>query len=379
MGPPCHCFICIFWTFTGSFIAQDTFEVVFLANVEYATDAVWLENIKNDWGATGILLRIDRSIIDRRFLNPPPPGDEYLWDHPSFNYDLAFEMIESYDLDIYVKVTTMYFNLDLVDTHYFDDDFHIRYNGERFYNRYFDPPNEKPMLNLTSPKATGDLLTFFDEVVDHLNNDLTSNIRDRIKLLVPGLSPDNETEFPFNTLGVVEGELTGYSVPEIEEFMVFLNNRYGSVENLNETWGDGASFGGINSNDIVIQGYKWEIIRDDPNDYYLYEPGRRDFLDFRTKELKDFIDGCATRAHNGNFNLGVQFGSLYDWIIEFRGFYDPTSLIENVDYVITDEILEYEPNFTFAADYSRSLCSFWERQGPAKKKIKFATETNWPG
>jgi hypothetical protein len=66
-------------------------------------------------------------------------------------------------------------------------------------------------------------------------------------------------------------------------------------------------------------------------------------------------------------------------LIVFRGFYDPTSLLENANHLVTDDILEYYPNFSFSADYSRSLCRYWNWFHTENNYINFSTEVNWPG
>lgn len=67
---------------------------------------------------------------------------------------------------------------------------------------------------------------------------------------------------------------------------------------------------------------------------------------------------------------------MYDSLIEFRGFYNLTPLIENVDQLISDEILEYYPNFSFSAYFSRSLSKYWTWKSRNKQPNAFATESN---
>src|SRR5690606_23330855 len=208
-----------------------------------------------------------------------------------------------------------------------------------------------------------------------------------IKLIVPTLSADDATEYPFASFNDgthIDAILSRFSPVEIQKFMTFLKNKYKNVNNLNKIWknisGANSNFNSIDSSSITIRSYGWETIKPlppAPFTFYNYPEGRRDFLEFRINELKKFIDTCAYEVHNYGFNFGVQFGSIYDNIIELRGVHEPTSLLENVDYIITDEVIEYAPNFNFAADYSRTLCRFWESENG--KKIRFGTESNWPG
>ncbi len=228
------------------------------------------------------------------------------------------------------------------------------------------------------------MLEFVSRTVDHLNA-LPNKIKNRVKLIVTTLSPDDETEFPYaayddSSRSIVYNTLTGFSEPEIESFMGYLRKIYGSIDSLNSVWKDGAKFTDFNSDQIRIREYNWDGIKTDPtaSDYYKFENGRKDFLDFRREELKRFIDDCGKIVRKAGYKIGVQFGSIYDNLTEFRGFYDPTPLIEKIDQLITDDILEYYPNFDFSADYSRSLCKYWNWKNKNYKSIHFSTETNWP-
>ena len=206
---------------------------------------------------------------------------------------------------------------------------------------------------------------FLSKAVKHFG-EYPNKIKRRIKLIVPALSSDGETELPFSTYDdsektILLNVLSGFSNPEIDAFMNFLENKYVTIDKLNESWGYGADFKNFDKKEILIRNYHWDGIKTDRNssDYYLFENGRKDFLDFRTEELKKFIDTCSNIVTKAGFKFGVQFGSMYDGLTEFRGFYDPTPLIQHADMLITDDILEYYPNFEFSANYSTSLCKYW--------------------
>ena len=77
--------------------------------------------------------------------------------------------------------------------------------------------------------------------------------------------------------------------------------------------------------------------------------------------------------------MALQVGSLYDESIERRGWTDPTSLVEHVDLLINDDVFMYRPQFSFVADYMRSICRFWNATRTDHRTTQFATETNWPG
>ncbi len=356
--------------------SNKNFEIVYLADGKYASNPVWLKKMRDDWKATGINLRIFRSGVESF-------DGKLNWNNHPYQVDDALTQIADVGLNIYLRINLALLDIQAVNKTYTDEDYHIRSNGKRFLNQY--DALKRPLLNLTSTKSRSDMLNFVKEVVKHINT-LPNNIRSKIKLIVPTISTEDETELPFNTYddstkSFMSNVLSGYSKPEIAAFMKFLADRYKTIDSLNDSWGEDARFSEFNSNKIQIRNYNWDGIKTDPKarDYYVYENGRKDFIDFRRAELKRFIDDCSAIVRDGGFNFGVQFGSIYDATIEFRGFYDPTSFVENVDEIITDDILEYYPNFSFSADYSRSLCKYWNWENKNKTNPKFATEVNWPG
>jgi hypothetical protein len=174
--------------------------------------------------------------------------------------------------------------------------------------------------------------------------------------------------------------MSGYSAPEINSFVLFARRKYHVVSNLNASWG--SNFSSFLEISQQMRTFGWHEQPNDPNHSFQFPNGRKDWLDFRTRELKNFLDTLClvTKKINRKFRFGLQFGSFYDNLLTLRGFCDPTPLLEKVDFFITDEIAEYKPNFDFAANYSRSLARYWNwknRHGP-KNEIQFATETNWP-
>ena len=330
------------------------FEIIYQADVKYAIDPLWITKIRDDWKATGINLRIYKSLLENN-------NGKINWNGNTYPVDNAFRKIAESGLDIYIRINLTILDTDKNEKNYSDNDFHIRSNGQRFINPY----TLKPLLNVTSLKARDDMLDFIQTFSNHINT-LPRKIRSKIKLIVPTLTPDDETELPFSSYNFDSKQtdqsiLTGFSKPEILAFIEFLKNKYITIENLNRSWGEDADFTDFTSKQIQIQKYNWDGIKSDSTaeDYYKYEKGRKDFLDFRREELKKFIDDCSNIVRKAGYKIGVQFGSIYDGLVEFRGFYDPTPLIENMDQIITDDILEYYPNFNFSADYSRSLCKYW--------------------
>jgi hypothetical protein len=369
-----HCCNCIHAQTTTVNNFSKKFDIIYQADVKYANNSLWLKKIRDDWQATGINLRIYKSSVNYN-------SDEINWNSSSYQIDNALRKIADSGLDIYIRINLTILAKDNNEMNYSDDDFHIRSNGQRFINPY----TLKPLLNVTSLRSRGDMLNFIQAFVNHLKT-LPSSVRSKIRLIVPTLTPDDETEYPFNSYNfdskkIDHNILTGFSNPEISAFIQFIQKKYITIEKLNLEWGDGSDFSGFTSDQIQIKKYNWDGIKSETasKDYYKYENGRRDFLDFRREELKMFIDDCSNIVRSSDFRFGVQFGSIYDGLVEFRGFYDPTPLIENVDQLITGEILEYYPNFYFSADYSRSLCKYWTWEKNTTQSIIFSTESNWPG
>src|SRR5690606_27006003 len=122
----------------------------------------------------------------------------------------------------------------------------------------------------------------------HLS-DFPDVIKNKIKLVVPTFSPSDETEFPIKSVhsknnSIINYELSGFSNPEISSFMDYLKKKYLTINNLNENWGEDASFNDFDLNEIKIKEYKWNTndLNKYPKDYFVYKEGRKDFLDFRT-------------------------------------------------------------------------------------------------
>lgn len=368
------CIIFLFLILAGDLVsAQEKFNIVFLTDVKYAQDSTWVQKIKNDWGATAANFRIYMSSVDKL--------THCSWDAPNYNVDKSLKILAGLGLNIYIRASMCYLNSNWVDKVFNDSDFDIRSNGERFLNH--NDPLHRPILNLESDRSKSTMLNFLEELVHHLDT-LPENVRSKIKLIVPTISPDDETEYPVKTWDankhkIIWGSLTGFSKPEISAFMNYLKSKYNNIEALNAVWG--SNFKSIDTTQIKIKDYNWDYIKTDTlsSNYYKYVSGRKDFLDFRRQELTGFINNCSKIVRKGGFKFGIQLSCIYDTGLEFNGFYDPTPLLQNVDYFITDDVVEYYPNLDFSADYSRSLCKYWEWFRKDSSKISFATETDWPG
>jgi hypothetical protein len=146
---------------------------------------------------------------------------------------------------------------------------------------------------------------------------------------------------------------------------------------LNKKWNPDNTLENINSWwDIIPADYNWHSFE---NSHYIYPNGRVDWMNFRTEQLSSFINSLVEIASLNGFQTGVQFGSIYDGLIEKRGWFDPAKLLQKVNSVHVADIFHYSENFNFAADYLRSLCKFWTVTGERNfEPIRFSTETNWP-
>jgi len=356
------------------FSQNQNFQIIYLADTKYAGDSAWVNKIKTDWSATGVNLRLQWAEIE---------NEAHALDWT--NVDAALKRLEQNQLDIYIRVSFIFTRHAWFSQpgYYTNDDFHRRWNGEFYLNPYLLTPNPDAhgkLLTFLSANARARMKEFYRQALAHLNQQ-PENIRRRIKLVVPALSQDDESEYPSHGWIAAKdsAEMTGYARPEQQAFIKLLQAKYNNPNQLNRAWSDGANFKAISLANIKIGEYRWHKQQPVATPYK-YPKGRKDWIDFRAGALKKFLDELAALTKKAKFNFGLQFGSFYDNGIVYRGFYDPTSLLEKIDYLIIGDVPEYEPNFKFAANYTRSLCKYWEWRNSrgSNDKIKFATETNWP-
>jgi len=358
-----------------AFSQTPSFEIIYLADTKYAMDSVWVNKIKADWSATGINLRVQWAEIE---------NDAHALDWT--NLDAALKMLAQKKLDIYIRVSFIFTRPAWFAQpgYYTTDDFHRRGNGDFYLHPYSIKPypgDHGKLLTFLTPNAGARMKEFYRQVIEHLKQQ-PPQIRNRLKLVVPALSPDDESEYPPHGWIAAKdsAEMSGYARPEQEAFVKFLQTKYNNDSiPLNRAWGDGANFKAISTSHIKIADYNWH--KQQPvGTPYTYPKGRKDWIDFRAEALKNFFDELAALNEKAKFRFGLQFGSFYSHDIVYRGFYDPTALLEKIDFLITDDVVECEPNFKFSADYSRSLCKYWDwrKSRTTGDKIKFATETNWP-
>lgn len=353
-----------------AFGQSNGFQIIYLADLKYATDAVWLDKIKADWSATGINLRIKWNEVEKASF--ASTDDDWS------QVDQALQLLNSKSLDIYVRVSFI-FTDDAWYSQFNTNDFHIGSDG----NFYLNPNNGgRRELNFIASTPRTKMKDFFQRAVQRLNSSLYAS---RIKLIVPTFSQDDETEWPSLRQGYSEPHMAGYSTNEQSAFRSFLSTKYaGNITSLNTTWGSSyGSFSNIyiddNSNNPDLNWHRQPLLN---QPQYRFPRGRKDWIDFRAQELKKFIEELQSiTKSNSNFKFGIQLGSLYDHLLTFRTSYDPTSLLEKIDYLTTGDVPEFDVNFFLSADYSRSVCKYWDWKNSRNfsDRIKFATETNWPG
>jgi hypothetical protein len=374
-----HLFVMTLMTIT--ICRAQGFEIVYLADPSVVVShPKWVQKIKSDWRATGINLRI-------RWIDVENSAHVRYWG----TVDSALAALEIAGLDIYVRVSMNFidqswkFTPEDFQTR-FDGEYLLRPHGEMVGNRWVRGCRQ--MLNSRSTVARSRQIDFFKAVIHHLNS---SPQRNKIKLIVPTISSDDESEYPVSTItsslcnpDSIGPMMGGFSAVEKGAFVQFLRKKYrDSFSDLLSVWGADSAVPISNFPDIgsKMGSFGWQIQPNDLHYTFRYPKGRKDWLDFRNRELKNFLDTLcmAMKTINKDFRFGLQFGSLYDNLLAYRGFIDPTSLLESVDFVITGDIPESKPNFQFAADYLRSLARYWDWKKSRTSKIGFATETNWPG
>ena len=353
---------------------QEKFDIVFLADPSVVCDTDWLSRMKTDWHATAINLRI-------RWYDVEDANHRLHWQI----VDRALQILDSARLGVYIRESMSIINHEWYPE-FIADDFHQRFDGTFYRTPYpiSSDTSHGRMLNYRSPVARSRQIAFFKSVVAHLNG---SKFASRIRLIVPVISPDDESEYPFHTVVVRDDGKTdvtmmsGYSRPEIHAFARFLENKYETVQKLNTAWA--STFSSIPQVRNEMKFFGWHQLSNDPEVAFRFPVGRQDWIDFRATELKKFLDTLRDVSYKvaKRFPFGLQFGCFYDNIIQFRGFYDPTPLLEKADMFITDEPAEYFPNFGFAANYSRTIARFWnwKNRQTLKRQVTFAVETNWPG
>lgn len=349
------------------------FKIVFVADVRVASNKEWLKRVATDWGATGICLRIFWGHVD---TDSNPGADNWA------NLDKAIQTItenqfNKKNLDIYLRVCMGLQKPKWVsptNPRFVKDDFQIKYDNSIYNHQDYEkeiPDSEKHPLNFNSPNSQKYMRNFLSEVLTHIDKDFPDSVKSRIKEIVPTFSTSDEEEYPF-------AAMCGYSSYENEEFFNYLKSKYSnSLSSLNERWNPENEFKDfISWSEIALGTFKWHTYE---NSNYKYPNGRVDWVNFRTEQLASFISSLSELISDFGFEMGVQIGSIYDDLMERRGWVDPTKLFEKAGAVHVADIYQYSENFKFGAEYLSSICKFWTyTNDKSSKPVHFSTETNWP-
>lgn len=355
-------FLLLFLNTFAVYSQYSQFQLFFSSYPGKEQDNLWLNTIKNNCGATGILLFVTWQNTE----DDNQPGT-FHWEtlDASINSLLANNLKVNIRAVFEWKPTWAEYDPSNPNAIFDINDYQNKYDGI-FIN--YDPLNPNPNcvhpLNFVSNRSKTYMKNFYSNLLDHLSLTFGAS---QIEYIFPSTSTNVEMEYQ-------PGEMCGYSSYEITAFQNFLRLKYyNDINLLNPQWE--SSFNDFTEIDPKI--YNWQVLAQ-YHPQYAHPKGRVDWMEYRTKMLKDFIDECATITHNKGFKMGIELGSIYDWAIENRGWYDPTSLAENVDFFKIADIAEYVPNRFFGADYMRSICNYWMNIHP-EKHIVFSNETNWFG
>jgi len=373
--------------------AQSTgFEIVYNADFKYAKRLEWVQKIRDDWHATGINLRIRwRDVIKANVIpSTSLSNSDCVWDSVDAALSTIASSIPSTPyLDIYIRINMSETNTawqSTLQTSAYDSMMAKAYDGNIYSNAYTDNITRGPrMFSILSNGARNIMEKFYRLVLDHLNN---SPYKNRIKLIVPTFSQDDESDLPSHTRRIIAGvdkdwpESTGFSIGERRSFKFYLIQRYANnINKLNEKWG--TYFSSFDQIESQMINWNWHSIGDYGNGYLTitYPKGKKEWVDFKTETLRQFHNKLASIAHetNYNFKYGIQLAPIYLNGAEDRGYYDPTSIFEEADFIIAADGPQMDLNHNWIADVTRSIANYWsfEKNKTLDDKVKFATELSW--
>jgi len=359
------------FTQTNPYNSDKRFKIVFVADPRVVINKDWLHKTTEDWGATGICIRVFWGHVDTDSI---PGADNWV------NFDNAINSIISFNekkLDIYLRVCLglqkpIWVTPD--NERFKQSDFQIQYNNSIYDHQSFEkgiPESERYPLNFNSPNSQKFMKNFLREVLEHINKEFTNTIKSRVKEIVPTFSTSDEEEYPFSNM-------CGYSSYEKEGFINYLKDKYNyNLSSLNYIWNPQKEYKDLDTwSEIVPENYKWHTYN---NSEYQYPNGRIDWINFRTQRLGLFINSLSDLIGSYNYQMGVQIGSIYDNLIEKRGWCDPTIIFEKANAIHVADIYQYSENFDFGAKYLSSICKFWTYTNKwFCEPVRFSTETNWP-
>lgn len=319
----------------------------------------WIERIKNDFHATGILLTIDWSLFDDP-ANPQAVTTRQLLK--------TLDLIQKNNLDVYAAINLASLPAYLVDK-LSNDHFQLMYNREVAVI-----PLNTPLLNFANPESQKLMLDYYRNILKLLSK--YSNIVE----VIPNFTWHAETEYPHQMQ-------TGYSKPMQIAFQNYLKKKYDNdIRLLNASWRKGNLLYSYQRFDEIAPDPSWG----DPHNTYLpfdafsNAYGRIDWIHFKTVTLKNIAERFIKINHEFGYPMPLQIGCTFDALIERRGWLDITSLLENADGIRVGDIAEREESFEFHANYLRSLKEYWEWRRKREGKepgypFALATVSNWPG
>ena len=371
-------FLILLFLFNNFYLTQaqscskKKFKIVFVADVRVASNKDWLSRVATNWGATGVCLRVFWGHLDTNAL----AGVDNWTNLDKAIYTISSSEFDNKKLDIYIRICMglqkpIWVTPENVLS---KNDFQITFNDSLYDHQSYEkgiPESERYPLNFVSPNSIEKMENFLKEVLEHVNKTFADSIKIRIKEVVPTFSVSDEEEYPF-------AAMCGYSSYEIDAFRNYLMNKYyNNLFNLNKKWNPDSTWKDFNSwSEITPGNYNWHLYVDS---LYSYPKGRVDWINFRTEQLSAFIGSLAEITSSFGFQMGVQIGSIYDDLIERRGWVDPIKLFEKANSIHVADIYQYSENFDFAAEYLHSICKFWTvTNNMICEPIRFSTETNWP-
>jgi|YelNatPaOPRAMG01_1025707.scaffolds.fasta_scaffold181500_1 hypothetical protein len=156
------------------------------------------------------------------------PGN-YNWN----KLDQTLVQIVYHVLDIYIRVSFWAVRPAWYENGIYPeftlDDFNHRYNGDLWINPYWSKIWSR-LLNIASNNSKIIMEKFFNELMTRL---YSSPYVNHIELIVHALSCDDESEYLTHgddCFGSDVQEGIGFSLPEENQFIYFLKERYGSVK-----------------------------------------------------------------------------------------------------------------------------------------------------
>ncbi len=172
---------------TETAISESKFKIVFVADVRVGANMKWLNKIANDWGATGVCLRIFWGHVDTDSV----PGADNWSILDNTIRTITENRFNNKKLDIYLRVcmglqkpvwvSPTNFRFDM-------DDFQIKYDNSIYDHQDYETgirKSERYPLNFNSPNSQVFMKNFLNEVLEHIDTVFPDSIKSRIIEVVP--------------------------------------------------------------------------------------------------------------------------------------------------------------------------------------------------